>query len=44
MQATLIDIPQYGYLQSQQRLAVSILMDINEEWMMGRKYLNLEES
>ena len=26
------------------RLAVSILMDINEEWVTGRKYLSLENS
>ena len=30
--------------QSLLRLAVSILMDINEEWVTGRKYLSLEES
>ena len=24
------------------RLAVSILMDIDEEWQTGRKYLNVE--
>lgn len=26
------------------RLAVSILIDINEEWVTGRKYLNMEDS
>ena len=30
--------------QSLLRLAVSILMDINEEWVTGRKYLSLENS
>ena len=30
--------------QSLLRLAVSILMDINEEWLTGKKYLSLEES
>jgi hypothetical protein len=25
------------------RIAVCILMDINEEWITGRKYLSLEE-
>ena len=25
------------------RLAVAILMDINEEWLTGRKYLSMEE-
>ena len=25
------------------RLAVAILMDINEEWLTGRRYLNMEE-
>ena len=30
--------------QSLLRLTVSILMDINEEWLRGRKYLSLEES
>ncbi len=30
--------------QSLLRLAVSILMDINEEWLTGRKYLSLEDS
>ena len=30
--------------QSLLRLTVSILMDINEEWLTGRKYLSLEES
>jgi len=25
------------------RLAVAILMDINEEWMTGRKYLSMDE-
>ncbi|MBX8634956.1 MAG: transposase [Thermoplasmata archaeon] len=30
--------------QSLLRLTVSILMDINEEWMTGRKYLSLEDS
>ena len=30
--------------QSLLRLAVSILMDINEEWLTGRKYLSLEEN
>lgn len=28
--------------QSLMRLVVSIMMDINEEWITGRKYLNLE--
>ncbi len=30
--------------QSLLRLTVSILMDINEEWLTGRKYLSLEYS
>ena len=30
--------------QSLLRLTVSILMDINEEWVTGRKYLSLEDS
>lgn len=25
------------------RLAVAILLDINEEWIIGRRYLNMEE-
>ncbi len=28
--------------QSLMRLVVSIMMDINEEWITGRKYLNME--
>jgi len=24
------------------RLVVSIMMDINEEWITGRKYINME--
>ena len=30
--------------QSLLRLTVSILMDINEEWLTCRKYLSLEDS
>ena len=29
--------------QSLLRLVVTIMMDINEEWITGRKYMNLEE-
>ena len=29
--------------QSLLRLAVSIMMDINEEWITGRRYINMEE-
>ena len=29
--------------QSPMRLAVSILIDINEEWVTGRRYLSMEE-
>ncbi len=28
--------------QSLLRLVVSIMMDINEEWITGRKYINME--
>ncbi|MHB8359535.1 MAG: transposase, partial [Thermoplasmataceae archaeon] len=28
--------------QSLLRLVVSIMMDINEEWITGRKYMNME--
>ena len=30
--------------QSLLRLTISILMDINEEWLTGRKYSSLEDS
>ncbi len=29
-------------LRSLLRLVVSIMMDINEEWITGRKYMNME--
>jgi len=29
--------------QSLIRLADCILMDINEEWLLGRRYLNMDE-
>ena len=29
--------------QSLLKLAVSIMMDINEEWITGRRYINMEE-
>ena len=30
--------------QSLLRLVVTIMMDINEEWITGRKYMNMEEN
>ena len=30
--------------QSQKRLVVTIMMDINEEWITGRRYINMEEN
>ena len=30
--------------QSLLRLIVSIMMDINEEWITGRRYMNMEEN
>ena len=30
--------------QSLLRLVVTIMMDINEEWITGRRYINMEEN
>ena len=30
--------------QSLLRLVVTIMMDVNEEWITGRRYINMEEN
>ena len=34
---------QSGHYQSLLRVAVCIMMDINEDWITGKRYLSLEE-